>query len=184
MSRKLENDMDDINVRFPNLNLSRRQLLAGLASAGAGALLRGDLHAQSQRRVIDVHHHIVPPQFMAAHRDDMVRGGAGQPYVQAWTPQVSLDQMDSQGVATSILSLSTPGTWFGSVQDGRKMSRLVNDYAAQMGRDHPGRFGLFAPPDSGSRYRRNFERNRIRVRRSESRWCRHHDELRYDPYRR
>ena len=40
--------------------------------------------------------------------------------------------------------LSTPGTWFGSVQDGRKMSRLVNDYAAQLGRDHPGRFGLFA----------------------------------------
>ena len=74
----------------------------------------------------------------------MMRGGAGQPYVQAWTPQVSLEQMDSQGVATSILSLSTPGVWFGSVQDGRKMARLVNEYAAQLGRDHPGRFGLFA----------------------------------------
>ena len=123
---------------------SRRQLLAGLAAVGAGALLRGDLHAQAQRSVIDVHHHIVPPKFMAAHRDDMVRGGAGQPYVQAWTPQVSLDQMDAQGVATSILSLSTPGTWFGSVQDGRKMSRIVNDYAAELARDHPGRFGLFA----------------------------------------
>jgi hypothetical protein len=47
-------------------------------------------------------------------------------------------------VATSILSLSTPGTWFGSVEDGRKMSRIVNEFAAQMGRDHPGRFGFFA----------------------------------------
>ncbi len=81
---------------------------------------------------------------MAAHREDMVRGGAGQPYVQEWTPQVSLDEMDAAGVATAILSLSTPGTWFGSVDDGRKMSRIVNEFAAQMGRDHPGRFGFFA----------------------------------------
>ena len=161
MSRNLENDMDDINVRFPNLNLSRRQLLAGLASAGAGGAATRrptcSIPAPRDRR---------PSSHRAAaiHGRTSRRHGAGRrgPTLRAGvdTPQVSLDQMDSQGVATSILSLSTPGTWFGSVQDGRKMSRLVNEYAAQMGRDHPGRFGLVRGDSAGSRYRWNAERNR------------------------
>ncbi len=128
--------------------LSRREVLAGLAAMGAGVLTPGGRAlaqtAPASRRVIDVHHHIVPPKYMAAHKEDQIRGGAGQPYVLAWTPQVSLDQMDAAGVATSILSVSTPGTWFGSLEDGRRMSRIVNEYASGMVRDYPGRFGLFA----------------------------------------
>ncbi len=130
------------------LRLSRRDILSGIVAARATAFLQsGQSFAQTApatRRVIDVHHHIVPPKYMAAHKEDQIRGGAGQPYVLAWTPQVSLEQMDAAGVATSILSVSTPGTWFGSVEDGRRMSRIVNEYAAGMARDYPGRFGLFA----------------------------------------
>ena len=128
--------------------LSRREILAGIAAVGAGSFLEAGRSlaqtAPSSRRVIDVHHHIVPPKYMAAHKEDEIRGGAGQPYVLAWTPQVSLEEMDTAGVATSILSVSTPGTWFGSVEDGRRTSRLVNEYAAGMVRDYPGRFGFFA----------------------------------------
>ena len=128
--------------------LSRREVLSSLAAIGASAIIESGRSiaqtAPESRRVIDVHHHIVPPKYMAAHKEDQIRGGAGQPYVLAWTPQVSLDQMDAAGVATSILSVSTPGTWFGSVEDGRRMSRIVNEYAAGMVRDYPGRFGFFA----------------------------------------
>ena len=140
--------MDNIPSRPGVLSPSRRDILSGLAGLGAAAILGGSRSlaqpAAATRRVIDVHHHIVPPQYKAAHQEDEIRGGAGQPYVLAWTPQVSLEQMDATGVATSILSISTPGAWFGSVQDGRRTARIINEYAAGMVRDHPGRFGFFA----------------------------------------
>ena len=49
-------------------------------------------------------------------------------------------------MAEAVLSLaSTPGVWFdaGTAEAGR-MVRACNDYGAQMVRDYPGRFGLFA----------------------------------------
>ena len=132
---------------------SRREFLRALAAAAAALTPYGEARAQRQgpaasgaaaARVIDVHHHIVPPKLVAAHRLEMVRGGTYYGNVPTWTPQVSLDQMDSNGVATSLLSMSTPGSWFGGVEDGRRMSREINALAARMIGDHPGRFGLFA----------------------------------------
>ena len=92
---------------------------------------------------IDVHHHFYPPEFRQAVNDFT---GHKLPMVERWTPEVTLEQMDENGVSTSILSLwSIPGVWFGSDIAGmRRWARHVNDYAADMRRDHPGRFGLFA----------------------------------------
>lgn len=56
----------------------------------------------------------------------------------------SIDVMDKGGVEKAMLSLSLPGVWLGDVQQARRLARLVNDYGAQMMRDYPGRFGLFA----------------------------------------
>lgn len=92
---------------------------------------------------IDVHHHFYPPEFRQALNDFT---GHSLPMVDSWTPEASLEQMDSNGVSTSILSAwSIPGVWLGcDVAGMRRWARHLNDYAADMRRDHPGRFGLFA----------------------------------------
>ena len=56
----------------------------------------------------------------------------------------SLAAMDEHGVDTSVLSLSTPGVWFGNAEEARATARQVNEYVAELVRSHPGRFGLFA----------------------------------------
>jgi predicted TIM-barrel fold metal-dependent hydrolase len=55
--------------------------------------------------------------------------------------------LDKSGVRTAVLSLaSTPGTWFDfDAQAASRMARVCQDFAAEMVRDHPGRFGVFAP---------------------------------------
>jgi predicted TIM-barrel fold metal-dependent hydrolase len=139
---------------FGNANgVSRRDLLTGLGALAAGALIQsGKAFSQSRaqtgntapRRIIDVHHHIMPPFYVHEHRRDQMKVGPGITNIFEWTPQLSIERMDSSGVATSMLSLSTPGTWFGQVEEGRRLSRQVNEYAAKLCRDYPGRFGLFA----------------------------------------
>ena len=96
--------------------------------------------------LIDVHHHIIPPFYLQENRDRIAgsRGGAITPAWLEWTPEKALVAMDEHRVATSVLSLSSPGVWFGDVQVARSTARRSNEYAAELGRKHPGRFGLFA----------------------------------------
>jgi predicted TIM-barrel fold metal-dependent hydrolase len=51
--------------------------------------------------------------------------------------------MDENGVATAIVSISSPGIWFGNNEEGRRNARAVNEYGAQMVKDYPGRFGMW-----------------------------------------
>ncbi len=100
-------------------------------------------HSGGKANHIDVHHHFYPPEFRQALNDFT---GHAMPAVENWTPEASLEQMDTNGVSTAILSLwSIPGVWLGADVAGmRRWARLVNEYAAEMQRDHPSRFGLFA----------------------------------------
>jgi len=93
--------------------------------------------AASEKTRIDVHHHYVPPLQGAA----MANHG-GQP--PKWSLQSSLADMDKAGVTTAVLSLPPPGVWFGDVEEGRSLARACNAYGAQLRKDNPGRFGLFA----------------------------------------
>jgi predicted TIM-barrel fold metal-dependent hydrolase len=61
-----------------------------------------------------------------------------------WTPQRSIEEMDRNGIATAIVSISAPGVSFDDAATAARLARLVNDYGAGMKRDHPGRFGFFA----------------------------------------
>jgi predicted TIM-barrel fold metal-dependent hydrolase len=96
---------------------------------------------------IDVHHHVMPPRYVdmvGAERVYRQSGGKVPPQLQGWSPKRAVEEMDKSGVAIAINSLSSPGTWFGDIEQGRRVSREVNDYSAQVARDNPGRFGTFA----------------------------------------
>jgi 6-methylsalicylate decarboxylase len=121
---------------------SRREFLKTLAAVGAGAMVPASgllAQAAAQKPVartgrIDVHHHAVTPGYMKA-------SGIGANW--HWSPAVSIEQMDKYGIATSVMSISTPGVWFGNVEQSRSLARECNEYMAKMVQDYPGRFGMF-----------------------------------------
>jgi predicted TIM-barrel fold metal-dependent hydrolase len=129
---------------------SRRQFLAGAAAVGAAALLPGNnASAQSApAKLTDTHHHFYPPAYQKAWFDWEEQHKVPHLGVQtAWTREKAFEEMDKNGITTGILSLpSTPGVWFdGGVKTAQDMARLCCDFAAEMVRDRPGRYGLFAP---------------------------------------
>lgn len=145
----------------------RRSFIRGIAAAGLGSLACSNARPLApafgapifpNRGLIDVHHHFVPPFYLSENRDRITAAAAGRinPAYASWTPGRALDAMDKQGVATAVLSLTTPGVWFGDAQAAAQTARRVNDYAADLLRSHPGRFGLFAViplPDTESSLR-------------------------------
>jgi predicted TIM-barrel fold metal-dependent hydrolase len=93
---------------------------------------------------IDVHHHILPPDYVAAVGDARIGPLILSGKTPQWTPAQSIEVMDRHGIATAVTSISAPGLWFGDRQATRDLARSCNDYAAAVRRDHPGRFGIFA----------------------------------------
>ena len=92
---------------------------------------------------IDVHQHILPPEYTAWLHSNGV-AGAGGINLPEWTAETALETMSTFGIGRSILSVSTPGVHLGDDGDARVMARVVNDYSAQVVRDHPDEFGFFA----------------------------------------
>jgi predicted TIM-barrel fold metal-dependent hydrolase len=89
---------------------------------------------------IDVHHHLCPP----AYADEVNRIKPVFKALLDWSPERSLEDMDRGAVGTSIVSMTTPGLWFGDDGAARRLCRGCNEYSARMASDHPGRFGFFA----------------------------------------
>jgi predicted TIM-barrel fold metal-dependent hydrolase len=129
---------------------SRRQFLSGAAAFGATALM-ADAVTPAQaapEKLLDTHHHFYPPAYQKAWADWEDARKIPHFGVQlAWTKDNDLEAMDKNGITTSVLSLpSTPGVWFDQGADkAHDMARLACDFAADMVRDKPGRYRLFAP---------------------------------------
>ena len=125
-------------INAPTSPARRNFLAGGLAALGLGAVA-APVKAQTppEKTRIDVHHHFVPP----VQGEAKTRHNGPPP---KWSAQASLDDMDKAGVKTAVLSLVEPGVWFGDVEEGRKLARDSNEYAAKLRQDFPGRFGSFA----------------------------------------
>jgi predicted TIM-barrel fold metal-dependent hydrolase len=93
---------------------------------------------------IDTHHHMIPPDYRKALRRAGIDEAGGRT-LPDWSPNGSLQTMAELGVATAILSVSTPGTTFmPDVADASALARDLNDYAADVVASAPERIGFFA----------------------------------------
>jgi predicted TIM-barrel fold metal-dependent hydrolase len=91
---------------------------------------------------IDVHQHVVPPFYAAelpTHGGDL-----SGTVIPIWSPESAIDFMDSQQIATGMLSLTAPSVvrWYKIRR--REMARRVNDYTADLVAGRPDRFGNLA----------------------------------------
>jgi 6-methylsalicylate decarboxylase len=132
-----------------NCCMPRRGFLKGLAAAATAPAIPAFAQAPAAKpagKRIDVHHHFLPPQYMKEEHEriNFGHGGVSASQMLAWNPSQSLEVMDQNGITTAIVSITTPGVWFGDVAAGRRLSRMWNDYAAEQIQKYPGRYGLFA----------------------------------------
>jgi len=128
---------------------SRRTVLTMLSAAAAGSAmgLRTVCAQGDGPRIIDTHHHIYPPKYVGPNLDRLLKDSSGLPpsAYTSWTPQFALDRMEKAGVATALVSMTSPGVWFDDGNDpARTRARICNEFGAQMIKDYPGRFGMFA----------------------------------------
>ena len=126
----------------------RRGFLSGLMALGASAVVPGCATPDSgaaaafmaQRNRIDTHHHLFSPAYVA----ELNKINQAPPIVKNWSVAKTLDDMDKAGVATSILSVTTPQVSFTDAANARRIARESNEWVAKLGQDNPGRFGSFA----------------------------------------
>lgn len=93
---------------------------------------------------IDTHHHLIPPTYRNALRKARIDEAGGRALPE-WSTDASLQTMAELGIATAILSVSTPGTAFlPDPADAAALARDLNDYTAELVAAQPDRFGFFA----------------------------------------
>ena len=126
---------------------SRRRVLEGLVALSAAAPNPEKAFAQMPEnpRRIDVHHHYVSPAWMAAlEKYYTVYKFSGVDVFRKYTAAAAVEAMDKGGVATAMLSTTTPGVWWGDNALARTLARDMNEYGVKLMGEHKGRFRLFA----------------------------------------
>jgi 6-methylsalicylate decarboxylase len=93
---------------------------------------------------IDTHHHVIPDFY----RDTLTTAGisaAGGLPLPAWSTDASLEAMKLMGIATAIVSVSTPGTTFlAGAPEAAALATRLNEFTAALSADQPATFGYFA----------------------------------------
>jgi 6-methylsalicylate decarboxylase len=126
-----------------NCDTPRRGFLSSLLALGASAALPGCAvpgAASAMQNRIDTHHHLFSPAYVA----ELAKVNQAPPIVRNWSVARTLDDMDKAGVATSILSVTTPQVGFTDAANAARIARESNEWTARLAQDHKGRFGSFA----------------------------------------
>jgi predicted TIM-barrel fold metal-dependent hydrolase len=88
---------------------------------------------------IDIHHHALSADVIELMREQ----GLPTPG-QHWQLDKTIDMMDANGIAASVVSNVIPCDVLGEAPVAARLARQVNEAAAEVARTHPSRFGFFA----------------------------------------
>jgi len=92
---------------------------------------------------IDVHHHILPQEYLSELSKIGIKNAAGVPFPD-WDVEKTIAYMDRQNISTAITSISSLGVYFGDSSFTKDLARKCNDFSASLIEKHPQRFGAFA----------------------------------------
>jgi predicted TIM-barrel fold metal-dependent hydrolase len=98
---------------------------------------------------IDAHQHVTPDVYRGALESIGIKGSGERPWPES-SPATLIEAMDRTGLAAAVVSVASPGAFFGDIGFTRKLVRAVNDDLARVVADHPRRFAavaLVALPD-------------------------------------
>src|SRR5437773_9037339 len=102
------------------------RVTAGVAATGSIAAIAQTNAARNAARRVDFHHHFVPPRHLEAILAQRESGRTPP-----WSPEMSIEEMDKNGIATAMVSLVQPGIWLGGMENSRRLARECNDYGAR-----------------------------------------------------
>ena len=92
---------------------------------------------------IDVHAHVFPPFYADALHAAGINDIDGWK-APKWDVDSTLTAMDKYRIQTQVLSMSSPGIDFLSGAAAAQLARRLNDFMAQLAKDHSPRFGALA----------------------------------------
>lgn len=101
--------------------------------------------------LIDVHQHVIPDIYKSELARVGVLGSGENPWP-AWSIPRQLELMDEFGIDAVLLSIASPGAYFGDIDFTIRLVQTCNETMAQMVADHPGKFGAMgfvSLPDVG-----------------------------------
>lgn len=90
--------------------------------------------------LIDVHQHVIPDIYKTELARVGVMGSGENPWP-AWSMARQLELMDEHKIDGVLLSIASPGAYFGDVAFTKRLVKACNETMIQMVGDHPGKFG-------------------------------------------
>jgi len=109
----------------------------------------------SDNGCIDVHQHLTPSRYQKALEGIGIKG-SGERLFPDSSAATLLAEMERSGLAGAVVSVASPGAYFGDIAFTRTLVRDVNDDLAKIVSDNPRRFGavgLVSLPDVDSALR-------------------------------